>query len=166
MRGKILTTLLATGVFAGGAMAQTVVLDGAAPVVGEQQIVTTTETTQVAPAQVDGERMEENAAVGGVGGAAMGALIGGPVGAVAGAIIGGSAGAVASVEPSEEVTTYVTTTTVEPVYLEGTVSVGAGVPDVVELYEIPESVEYRYARINDQVVLVDPGSRQIVYIYE
>ncbi|WP_282601947.1 DUF1236 domain-containing protein [Paracoccus sp. PARArs4] len=116
-----------------------------------------------APAQPDNSG--QNTAVGGVGGAAMGALIGGPVGAVAGAAIGGGAGAAASVEPEAEVTTYVTSNSVDPVYLEGEVVVGAGVPETVNIYDIPEAPEYRYAQINGQTVLVDPNDRQIVYIY-
>ncbi|WP_265501129.1 DUF1236 domain-containing protein [Paracoccus beibuensis] len=107
----------------------------------------------------------QDTAVAGLGGAAMGALIGGPVGAVAGAAIGGTAGVSASVEPSSEVTTYVTTNQVEPVYLEGEVVVGAGVPEPVAIYEIPDQPEYRYAQINGQTVLIDPTERQIVYIY-
>lgn len=116
-----------------------------------------------APAQAD--NTGQNAAVGSLGGAAMGALIGGPIGAVAGAAIGGASGAAATVEPTPEVTTYVTTNTVEPVYLEGEVVLGAGLPETVEVYEIPAQPEYRYAQINGQTVLVDPNDRQIVYIY-
>lgn len=107
----------------------------------------------------------QDTAVAGLGGAAMGALIGGPVGAAAGAVIGGTAGAGANVEPSSDVTTYVTTNQVEPVYLEGEVVLGAGVPEPVSLYEIPDQPEYRYAQINGQTVLIEPTSRQIVYIY-
>ncbi|WP_410217726.1 DUF1236 domain-containing protein [Paracoccus sp. (in: a-proteobacteria)] len=107
----------------------------------------------------------QNAAVGGLGGAAIGALIAGPVGAVAGAAIGGGAGAAATEEPATEVTTYVTSNTVDPVYLDGEVVIGAGVPETVEVYEIPEQPNYRYAQINGQTVLVDPTDRQIVYIY-
>src|SRR5688500_12658796 len=52
------------------------------------------------------------------------------------------------------------------------VVVGATVPAEVELAPIPETVmtevpdfrTYRYFRWNDDVVLVDPGSRQVVQI--
>lgn len=116
-------------------------------------------------APAEAENAGQNAAVGGLGGAAMGALIGGPVGAVAGAAIGGGAAAAATEEPAPEVTTYVTSNSVEPVYLEGEVVIGAGVPETVNVYEIPEQPQYRYAQINGQTVLVDPNDRQIVYIY-
>ncbi|WP_228461859.1 DUF1236 domain-containing protein [Paracoccus liaowanqingii] len=108
---------------------------------------------------------EQDSAVGGLGGAAMGALIGGPVGALAGAAIGSVAGAEANVEPTSEVTTYVTSNTVEPVYLDGEVVLGAGVPETVTLYDVPEQPDYRYAQINGQTVLVNPTDRNIIYIY-
>lgn len=107
----------------------------------------------------------QDVAVGSVGGAAMGALIGGPVGAVAGAAIGGTSASVANVEPTEEVATYVTTNSVDPVYLEGEVVVGAGVPETVTIYDIPEQPDYRYAEINGQTVLINPENRSIVYIF-
>ncbi|MBA50480.1 MAG: DUF1236 domain-containing protein [Paracoccus sp. (in: a-proteobacteria)] len=107
----------------------------------------------------------QNAAVGGVTGAAMGALVAGPIGAVAGAALGGTSGAAATEEPDAQVTTYVTQNTVDPVYLEGEVVPGAGIPEDVTLYDIPEYPAYRYAQINGQTVLVNPNDRQIVYIY-
>ena len=107
----------------------------------------------------------QDAAVGGLGGAAMGAMIAGPVGALAGAAIGSVAGAEANPEPTPEVTTYVTSNTVEPVYLDGEVVIGAGVPDEVTLYEVPEQPTYRYAQINGQTVLINPENRTVMYIY-
>ena len=91
--------------------------------------------------------------------------IGGPVGAVAGLAIGGATGAAAAEEPTTEVTTYVTSNTVDPVYLDGEVVIGAGVPENVTIYEIPDQPDYRYAQINGQTVLVNPNDRQITYIY-
>lgn len=106
---------------------------------------------------------------GAAGGAIVGALVGGPVGAVVGGIAGAAAGGAtgatvgALVDPPEQVRTYVTTQQVDPVYLEGEVVVGAGVPDNVELRTVPD-YEYRYAYINGQRVLVEPSSRRIVYV--
>ncbi|MHA6685120.1 DUF1236 domain-containing protein [Mesorhizobium sp. A556] len=40
-------------------------------------------------------------------------------------------------------------------------SLGAKVPDTVELREVP-NVPYRYAVINDQTVLIDPETHEIV----
>jgi hypothetical protein len=48
--------------------------------------------------------------------------------------------------------------------------VGATVPAEVELYEVPATIEvepvrtYRYVVVEQQVVLVDPGTREIVAI--
>jgi uncharacterized protein YraI len=66
-------------------------------------------------------------------------------------------------EPSSEVRTYVVDHRSEPVYLNGEVVVGAGLPDNVELSEIPD-YQYRYVDVNGQPVLVDPQTRRIVYI--
>ncbi len=106
------------------------------------------------------------AAAGAVGGAIVGALVGGPVGAAVGGVAGAAATGTAAgvIDPPETVTTYVTSNQVEPVYLDGEVVVGAGVPDTVELVEIPD-YEYRYVNVNSQPVLVDPSTRQIVYVY-
>jgi uncharacterized protein YraI len=96
-------------------------------------------------------------------GAVAGALIGGPVGAAVGAVAGGAVGATVIQPPPEEVRTYVTTNTVDPVYLDGEVVVGAGLPETVALAEIP-NYEYRYVYLNGQPVLVEPQSRKIVYV--
>ncbi|WP_457152161.1 DUF1236 domain-containing protein [Mesorhizobium sp. P5_C1] len=40
---------------------------------------------------------------------------------------------------------------------------GSSVPDTVELRQVPD-VKYRVAVINDQTVLVDPETRQIVQV--
>ena len=105
------------------------------------------------------------AAIGATGGAVAGALIGGPIGAAVGGIAGATAGAStgAVVKPPQEKRTYVLENQVEPVFLEGEVVVGAGVPEPVTLYEIPD-YEHRYAYVNGQPVIVEPGDRRIVYV--
>ena len=70
---------------------------------------------------------------------------------------------VGTVEPPSEIRTYVVDHRSEPVYLNGEVVVGAGLPDNVELSEIPD-YQYRYVDVNGQPVLVDPQTRRIVYI--
>jgi len=97
-----------------------------------------------------------------VGGAVAGALVGGPVGAAVGGVAGGALGAAAT--PPDTVTTYVTQQPVEPIYLDGEVVVGAGVPQAIELRQIPD-YQYSYVNVNGQPVLVDPATRQIVYVY-
>lgn len=117
------------------------------------------------------ERPAGNDAVAGGGtagmatGAIAGAIIGGPIGAVIGGVAGAATGAIAGsvVEPSNEVTTYVRTNQVEPVYLDGEVVVGASLPPSVEVYEVPD-YEYRYVYVNGVPVLVEPETRRIVYI--
>jgi hypothetical protein len=134
---------------------------------GGQQIVLTERPADsikvIAPPSGDGGAT--GAVMGGTTGAVAGAIIGGPIGAaiggVAGVAIGGTAGAMA--EPSSEVRTYVTSNQVDPIYLDGEVVVGAGLPETVKLREIPD-YEYRYVYLNGQPVLVEPDSRKIVYV--
>lgn len=105
------------------------------------------------------------AVTGGTTGAIAGAIVGGPVGAAvggaAGIIAGGAAGTV--IDPPEKVRTYVTSHRDAPVYLEGEVVTGATLPQTVRLREVP-GYEYRYVNVNGQTVLVEPQSRQIVYV--
>ncbi len=76
----------------------------------------------------------------------------------------GPVGSVEAISPPETVTTYVQTNPAQTVQLGGDVVVGASVPDDVTFQEIPD-YQYRYVRINDRPVLVDPGTRRIVYVY-
>ena len=57
-----------------------------------------------------------------------------------------------------------TSNPVDPIYLEGEVVVGAGLPETVQLRPVPD-YNYRYVYVNRQPVLVDPTSRRIVYVY-
>lgn len=45
------------------------------------------------------------------------------------------------------------------------VNIGTALPDTVELYEVPD-VQYRYVIVDGRTVLVDPGTRKIVKIYD
>lgn len=98
-------------------------------------------------------------------GAVAGAIIAGPVGAAvgggAGFVAGGAAGQ--AIDPPARVRTYVSSNQVDPVFLDGEVVVGAGLPETVVLREIPD-YEYRYVYVNNQPVLVEPQSRRIVYV--
>jgi uncharacterized protein DUF1236 len=91
-------------------------------------------------------------------GAVTGAIVAGPVGAA----VGGVAGAV--LDPPQQVRTYVTSNPVDPVYLQGEVVLGAGLPETVQLRPVPD-YNYRYVIVNGQPVLVDPATRRIVYVY-
>ncbi|SEO14646.1 SH3 domain-containing protein [Salinihabitans flavidus] len=107
------------------------------------------------------EKDPDAALGGGAAGAIAGGIVGGPVGAIIGAAIGMSAGA--AVTPNERVTTYVRSNPVDPVYLDGEVVVGAGIPETVTLSEVPES-EYYYAYVNGVPVLVEREQRRVVHI--
>ena len=106
------------------------------------------------------------AAAGATGGAIVGALVGGPIGAVVGGVIGAGSGATAGavIDPPEVARTYITSNPQDSVYLDGEVVIGAGVPETVTLQAIPEYDAYQYAYINGQPVLIDPATRQIVYV--
>ena len=76
----------------------------------------------------------------------------------------GPVGSVETIEPPQTVTTYIESNPGRTVEIGGDVVVGAQVPGTVTFQEIPD-YQYRYARINDRPVLVDPGTRRIVYVY-
>lgn len=107
------------------------------------------------------EKSPDAAIGGGAAGAIAGAVVGGPLGALIGAVIGMGAGA--AVTPTERVTTYVRGNPVDPIYLDGEVVVGAGIPDTVALSEVPDS-EYYYAYVNGVPVLVEREQRRVVHI--
>lgn len=124
------------------------------PVTPDTTVTTTTTTSD--------ERKAGAALTGAASGAAVGALVGGPVGAV----VGGAAGAMAgsAVQPPDTVTTYVVEHKVAPVTVDSRVEVGAGVPEQVTLHPVPD-YEYQYAYLNGQPVLIDPSTREVVYVF-
>ncbi|PTQ75269.1 DUF1236 domain-containing protein [Celeribacter persicus] len=104
----------------------------------------------------------EAALAGGTFGALAGSLIvGGPAAIAAGAVLGMAGGAAA--DPDPVTVTYVTEHPVEPVWLDGEVVVGAGIPDNIETYEIPDS-DFQYINVNSETVIVNPEDRRIVKI--
>lgn len=107
------------------------------------------------------EKSADSTIGGGLTGAVAGGILGGPLGAVIGAGVGMGIGS--AVAPTERVTTYVVENPVDPIYLDGEIVVGAGIPENVVLTEVPES-EYYYAYINGTRVLVEREKRQVVYI--
>ena len=115
-------------------------------------------------AQVHHIEVEDTTGASAVGGGTMGAivggLVGGPVGAAAGAALGSAAGA--ATDPGPQVKSYVVENPVEPVFLEGEVVTGVGIPETVTLYPVPDS-EFSYVYVNNVPVLVD-DERRIVTI--
>jgi len=66
--------------------------------------------------------------------------------------------------PPATVQTYVTQNPVTPVYLNGEVVQGVGLPEDVVLTPVPD-YQYSYAYVNGVPVLVEPGTRRVTYIY-
>ena len=94
-------------------------------------------------------------------GTVVGALVGGPVGAAVGATVGATTMAIA--DPGPQVVSYVTENPVDPVYLDGEVVVGAGIPAEVELVAVPEA-EFSYVNVNGLPVIVETEQRTIVQV--
>ncbi|TIS75457.1 MAG: DUF1236 domain-containing protein [Mesorhizobium sp.] len=44
-------------------------------------------------------------------------------------------------------------------------NIGTPLPETVELYEVPD-VQYRYVVVDGRTILVDPGTRKIVKVYD
>jgi uncharacterized protein YcfJ len=110
------------------------------------------------------------AATGAAGGAVAGAVIGGPIGAAVGGVAGAAAGGVLSAEESTRMRTYVVSQRRPSIRMAEEVIVGQPLPPRVRIYPVPQTVglqnTYSYTVVNDQAVLVDPQSRQIVEIIE
>ncbi|MDX8512514.1 DUF1236 domain-containing protein [Mesorhizobium captivum] len=82
------------------------------------------------------------------------------------------AGAVAAqdvvIEPEQEtvIKEYVHKQPLASVKVPGIeLSVGSALPDTVELHEVP-NVKYRYVVIDNETVIVDPGTRKIVKVLQ
>ena len=107
------------------------------------------------------------AAAGAATGAVGGAVVGGPVGAVVGAGVGAVVGGVAE-QSQPQFRQYVVTQKRPSYRYQEEVRVGAVLPSSgVTYYEVPAEYNvrnYRYTVVNDQVVLVDPGSHRIVQV--
>jgi uncharacterized protein YraI len=84
---------------------------------------------------------------------------------IAGTLVETDAAPIAVAPPPETVSTYVEAHPVQPVYLNGEVVVGAGLPQTVALAPVP-NYQYDYAYVNRVPVLVEPQSRRIVYVYQ
>jgi len=102
-------------------------------------------------------------------GAATGAVIAGPVGAAVGGVTGATVGALTPDE-TVRVREYVVTQQRPSVRLTGDVDVGYRLPTRVALYPVPPSVgvrtDYRYAVVNNRRLIVDPSTREVVYVIQ
>ncbi|GHC69862.1 DUF1236 domain-containing protein [Limoniibacter endophyticus] len=72
------------------------------------------------------------------------------------------------VEPRQEIITYVERQPMPErvVVIEAPIAVGAELPRDVELYPIPDEPTYRYAVVNEQRVIVNPNSYEIVRVLD
>jgi uncharacterized protein YraI len=70
-----------------------------------------------------------------------------------------------SLTPPTTVREYVVGHPVQPIYLNGEVVVGAGLPPQVALAPVP-GYQYQYAYVNGVPVLVEPQTRQVTYVYQ
>ena len=97
-------------------------------------------------------------------GAATGGAVGGPVGAAVGGTVGAAVGA--AVEIPNAVLSSVRAANEPSVVVRERVVVGEPLPPSVQLRVVPSHTEYRYAVVNNQRVIVDPGSRRVLRIIE
>ena len=113
---------------------------------------------------------QTGATTGAAGGAVAGAVVGGPVGAAVGGVAGAAVGGALSAEESTRVRTYVVTQRRPSARVSEEVVVGQPLPTRVRIYPVPSSVglqtPYSYTIVNDQTVLVDPQTREVVEIIE
>ncbi|AMY01423.1 DUF1236 domain-containing protein [Mesorhizobium ciceri] len=93
-------------------------------------------------------------------------------GAAAGLLLLAGVGAVAAqdvvIQPEQDtvIREYVKKQPLASVKIPGVeLNVGSALPDTVELHEIPD-VKYRYVVVDNRTVLVDPGTRKIVKVYD
>jgi hypothetical protein len=101
-------------------------------------------------------------------GAESGAAAGGQVLGPAGAVVGGTVGAAVgtAVAIPDAVITAVRGERVPSVVVRERVAIGEPLPTTVVLHPVPRHTEYRYAVVNDQRVIVDPGTRRVIRIVE
>jgi hypothetical protein len=105
---------------------------------------------------------QEGAEAGGRAAGPVGAIIGGTVGAATGTV-----GGILGVEERPRFREYVIREHPHAYHYRGDLRVGAVLPGDVTYYDVPAEYHvagYRYAYINDRVVLVEPGTRRIVEI--
>lgn len=60
--------------------------------------------------------------------------------------------------------TYVERHPLDPVVLEGPVEAGVVIPDTVRIVEIPESPDYGYIYVDERPVVVNRGTREVIWV--
>ncbi|MDH7801510.1 MULTISPECIES: DUF1236 domain-containing protein [unclassified Rhizobium] len=77
----------------------------------------------------------------------------------------GRVGDIDAITPPETVITYIDEHPAGTVTFDGDVVVGSTLPSDTRLVEVP-NYQYRYVRVNDVPVLVEPSTHRIVYVYQ
>ena len=107
---------------------------------------------------------------GAAGGALAGAAVGGPVGAVVGGVAGAAVGAALTPDETTRVRQYVVAQRPPSVRLREEVTVGYRLPTRVALRPLPPDLgvrrSYSYTVVNDRPVLVEPTTREVVYVLD
>lgn len=107
---------------------------------------------------------QSTTADGAVNGARTGRAVAGPVGEIVGGTVGAAVGA--AVEVPNAVITSVQGVRSDSVVIQEPVVVGEPLPAVVEVRPVPGYVDYRYAVVNNQRVIVDPRTRRVIRVIE
>lgn len=130
-------------------------------------LVSTLALSLIAPASVYAQGVIDGAQ----NGAEQGSDNGGPVGAVIGGTVGAVTGGInglIGIKEKPRFRQYVIEQHRPSFRYVDPVAVGTVLPDEgIEYYDVPSEygeVDYRYTVVNDEVVLVDPGTRRVVQI--
>lgn len=113
-----------------------------------------------APAVAQDTDAAAGATVGGATGGTIGFLLGGPIGAIIGGWTGAVIGADAAV--STESVRFAGENPVEPVLVEGHITVGTVVPATVTIHAIEGDDKFGYFYANNRVWIVDLKTRTVV----
>lgn len=112
---------------------------------------------------------QSGVAAGATTGAVGGAIVGGPIGLVVGGVGGAIVGGIADAT-QPRFRTYVVEQKTPSYAYSSEVVVGAELPEAgVTYYEVPAEYgasQYRYTRVNNRTVLVDPKTRRVIQVIE
>jgi hypothetical protein len=108
---------------------------------------------------------QSTTATGAVNGARTGGAVAGPVGEIVGGTVGAAVGAVVEI-PNAVITSVQGVREPSAVTIEEPIVVGEPLPVAVEVLPVPGYVDYRYALVNNQRVIVDPRTRRVIRVIE
>jgi len=107
---------------------------------------------------------QSTTATGAMNGARTGGEVAGPVGEIVGGTVGAALGE--AVEIPNAVITSVQGERVQSVTIEEPIVIGEPLPAAVEVRPVPGYVDYRYAVVNNQRLIVDPRTRRVIRVIE